>query len=176
MGGSIRNLAQHQVRGLWWLVLAAAMQLVIGNAHLFEPLAGLTPLLHVVSFVPLFWAIWLNRRLGGMLIIGVGSLLNFAAIVANGGKMPVGEEALHTIGETQTAALLRAGESFTHTLVGPGTHLVQLGDVIAFPDIFYVFPHTAVSIGDIVLALGAVVLICSLMRRETAQVQTAPGS
>jgi len=176
MGGSMANLAKHQLRGLWLIVLAAAMQLVTGNAHVFEPLIGFTPLLHVVSYVPLFWAIWLNRRLGGMLMVGLGSLLNFTAIVVNGGKMPVAEEALCAIGETETVALLRAGDSFTHTLIGPGTHLVQLGDIIAFPDILYVFPHTAVSIGDVVLALGAFILICSLMRRETAQVETVPGS
>src|SRR5829696_2987220 len=96
-GGSLAALADVRLRGTAVVALALGAQVLITTV-----LPGLADeafrAVHAATYALLAWFLWLNRRLPGVWIIGLGGLANAAAIVANGGVMPAGEAALATAG------------------------------------------------------------------------------
>ncbi len=160
-GGTLRKLPSADLRHPWIPLLALSLQLAI-----FEP-TGPVPFLrgheipvHVVSYAVLGTFFWLNRHLPGMALLAAGFACNALAILANGGLMPASEEALRFAG--RWTAGREAGLAHNNsTLIGPHTKLWFLGDVFALPA---ALPFANVfSVGDVLLALGVVVLVPSLM-------------
>jgi len=168
-GGSLKNLAKHQLRGSGLLFLVALLQLVIAAMGQVPALAQTGPLLHTLSYLPLFWVIWLNRHYLGGLVVGLGSLANFLVIAANGGRMPVSAEAIVRVSELEVLEMLRAGASFTHGLLSADTRLAWSADRFVFPD-WLVFPHTVFSLGDAAMAAGLVIILWELMNRQPTTV------
>lgn len=160
-GGSLRNLLSADLRASWIPLLALGLQLAV-----FEPtgplpfLRGREPAVHVASYGLLGLFLSANRHLPGMWLLGLGLACNAAAIVANGGRMPASEEALRAAGRWNL--LEQAGMVYNNSaVIGPGTRLWFLGDVFAIPEglpLANVF-----SLGDVLLALGAPVLVPALM-------------
>ncbi len=115
---------------------------------------------HVASYAVLGTFLWLNRHLPGMALLAAGFACNAVAIVANGGLMPASEEALRAAG--RWALMQEAGLAHNNsTVIGPQTKLWFLGDVFALPQglpLANVF-----SVGDVLLALGALALVPPLM-------------
>jgi hypothetical protein len=146
-GGRLSRLADLRLRGLWLPVAALLVQVVItevargGSAALHREL-------HVFTYVMLGAFLWLNRRLPGLKIVGLGALLNTLAIVANRGVMPASATAerlsgLHLPPGFDNSAHLR------HEL------LPFLGDVIPWPG---PLPNV-LSIGDLIIFTGTIVLL-----------------
>ncbi|MDQ7800285.1 MAG: DUF5317 domain-containing protein [Armatimonadota bacterium] len=166
-GGSLRNLLSADLRSPWVPLLALGLQLAI-----FEPtgplpfLRGRELAVHALSYGVLGSFLWLNRHLPGMWLVALGFASNAAAILANGGLMPASEEALRTAG--RWALVEEAGRVYNNsTVIGPSTKLWFLGDVFAIPaglPLANVF-----SFGDVLLALGAVVLVPALMGARPAR-------
>ena len=92
-GGKLRNLSDIRLRLWWLLILGFGMQAVTGffppEAEWAKP-TGITLIL--LSYVPLLLMVILNRDKPGMWLVGLGILMNFSVIAANGG-MPVLEGA-----------------------------------------------------------------------------------
>jgi hypothetical protein len=113
--------------------------------------------LFVLSQVLLLVFIWINRRIPGGWLMGIGLLLNFLVIVLNGGMMPLTpENAQHLLpaGSTMTLTLgERVGISKDILLEKSATRLWFLGDIFLLPEWFN-FPM-AFSPGDVLLSLGA---------------------
>jgi uncharacterized protein DUF5317 len=167
LGGRIDSLAGLRLRWPWLAVAGLAVQAVLfteAGARLAGP-AG--PTLYVASTALVLVAVLGNIRLTGMPIVALGSLSNLAAIVANGGSMP-----------TTAAALAAAG------LEGPGAHtnsailespaLAPLTDVYAIPaglPLANVF-----SVGDVLIALGVLVLVVAAMRRPATAEMAGPAA
>ncbi|MHB1417171.1 MAG: DUF5317 domain-containing protein, partial [Chloroflexota bacterium] len=108
-----------------------------------------------------------NRRLPGMLVVGLGVLMNFLVIAANGGYMPIAPEALVAQGQHALAA----AETGTHVAGSKDavvereqTRLWFLSDVITTPGI--PFWQRSFSVGDVVLAVGLFCLVQGGMRRR----------
>lgn len=146
--------------------MALGLQLAI-----FEP-TGPLPVLrgrelaaHVASYGLVGLFLLANRHLPGVWLVALGYLSNAAAIVANGGLMPASEEALRAAG--RWALLEQAGMVYNNSaVVGPHTKLWFLGDVFALPA---GLPFANVfSVGDVLLALGALVLVPNLMGARPA--------
>ncbi|MDK2981604.1 MAG: hypothetical protein PWQ55_1951 [Chloroflexota bacterium] len=114
-------------------------------------------ILFVLSQVLLLAFIWINRRIPGGWLMGIGLLLNFLAISLNGGMMPLTpENAQHLLpaGSNLTLTLgERVGTSKDILLEKSATRLWFLGDVFLLPKWFN-FPM-AFSPGDVLLSLGA---------------------
>lgn len=144
LGGRVANLAQVRVRG-WWLVAAG----LIGQ--LAHQRAGWGGLLLLGQCAPLVF-LWRNRLLPGVPTLALGAGLNALVVLASGG-MPVSATALRTIGASQD---VRGGR---HLLLEPGHPFAALSDVIALPVL-----HSVVSVGDVVVATGAAILVAGLMR------------
>ncbi len=164
-GGSLRNLGHHRLRSLWAVFLSAGIQLALPFSERLGALASFAPLFHVLSYIPFFWAIWTNWHYMGIRFVGFGSLLNFIAIVANGGRMPGDRAVLLHQGEPDVLEIMAADASYTHQFATDQTRLPLLIDRFYFPDL-YVFPHMVFSIGDAIMALGVALLIAAIMRSK----------
>jgi hypothetical protein len=146
-GGRLARLANLRLRGMWLPVLALLLQVVIteiargGSAALHREL-------HVLTYVMLGAFLWLNRRLPGLRIVGLGALLNTLAIVANRGVMPASATAERLSGLHLPPGFENSAH-FGHEL------LPFLGDIIPWPG---PLPNV-LSIGDLIIFTGTVVLL-----------------
>ncbi len=131
----------------WILLLAVLVQVVILSV-IPEELQGLHRPLHIGSYVLLGAFVIANWRVPGMWLITLGGLCNAAAIVANGGVMPVSRPALESVG------LYPLPDRFLNADVLTNPKLPLLGDIFPLSPL-----NTVVSAGDICVAVGAIVLI-----------------
>jgi hypothetical protein len=108
-----------------------------------------------VSLGVLVLFVWINRRLRGFGLMGVGLVLNLAVIVANGGLMPISLETLTIVHGAQAEGLIdsRAYGSKSIVLPAEETRLEWLADRFTVPDQLPI--QFAYSLGDVFLAVGA---------------------
>jgi len=114
-----------------------------------------------LSYSLLLLMFWFNRHYVGMAVIGAGCFLNAAVIMLNGGRMPVGMEAVEKAGYMQGLEALKAGLDAKHTVLDAGTRLAFLADVIHIPGFPGIWIRVA-SIGDVVIAIGLAILVFEL--------------
>jgi Family of unknown function (DUF5317) len=155
-GGRLGTLAALQLRCGWLLGAALGVQvLVITVQPSGDP--ALHRILHLGSYALAGAFVAANRRVRGLLFIGLGGLANLVAIVANGGVMPMSAAAGRTAGMTTE-------KGFANSAVLEHPVLAPLGDVFAVPGAVF-------SLGDVAILLGAAVLVhtaCgSQLRRRT---------
>lgn len=148
--GSLANLAGLRFRWPWVLVGAVAVREVI----VFSPLSRVdgSQYAYVVSLALIvLWTVWHFQRLPGVVLITIGSLSNLLVVAVNGGHMPVAPD----IARAQLQGILLArGTIGQYTLMGPNTHLNQLGDWISLPPL-----PAGYSPGDLLIAVGVVAVI-----------------
>jgi hypothetical protein len=155
LGGDLRKIALMDIRRLPWILVSFILPLT-------APLAlrtGLDPwltgvALTALSYGMLFYGLMANLDLPGIPLVGLGSLANLAAVVANSFRMPVSLEMFEPALRVQEAA--RLAGSLTHTQLEATSRLVFLADVIPWR----LFGKLSmVSIGDIAIALGVGYLV-----------------
>ena len=156
LGGRLDGLAAIRFRWPWLVALGLAVQLVIftpaGDA--FVGAAG--PALYVASTAMVLAAIVANLRLPGLPLVAAGALLNLAAIVANGGRMPADPAALASLGVTNVGAA-------TNSVIAPDPALRPLTDLFALPP--WLPLANVFSIGDVLIGLGLAAAVAVAMRR-----------
>jgi len=148
-GGDLRRLAHLRLRGVSLLYLALALQLVAFPVRALPLRVGESGAvgLWLVSYACLAVATALNIDRPGLPLIAAGIAANVAAIVANGGHMPVLPEAMHAAGH--------AYEIHYNSLATPTPHLGWLVDRWAAPR--WVPGANFFSVGDVLVALGGLV-------------------
>ena len=167
LGGSLDHLAGLRIRWSWLAVGGLVFQALLfteTGASLAGP-AG--PALYVASTAAVLVAVLRNLDLTGMPLVAIGALSNLAAVVANGGRMPTTAAAL-------AAAGLDGPGDYTNSAVLANPALGPLTDVFAIPagvPLANVF-----SVGDVLIALGIVVVIASAMRRSPAAPTESPAA
>jgi hypothetical protein len=155
LGGRLGPLAELPLRATWLFFVAIVLQ-VVAFPFAFLPWStdgGVASLLWLTSYGFLIVAAFVNRRIIGVPIVAFGMCLNVAAVVANGGTMPVSHSAMHEAGRT---ALTHANST---AMADP--RLGWLVDRWAAPE--WVPLANVFSIGDVVIAVGAVVVVLSAM-------------
>jgi hypothetical protein len=147
-----------------WLALSAVVvQLIVvyvgfGEAEEFRRFIFPASYVFLIAFTVL------NRRRLGFLVIGGGMVLNFLAIVSNGGLMPISPSAMERAGLGDELAKLDIGDAVPHTknvlLDESDTHLQWLTDRLTWnhPGPFPVF-----SVGDAIIAVGLVVILVEFL-------------
>ena len=170
--GSMLKLASLRAR-LWWLLLLAFLAKFIAvklHGAGIQDMSGL--MLYVqagVYFVSILFIV-LNRHLPWMKLILVGTLSNAAVVMLNGGRMPVSEDALVVLGKLQRVEELRQGQDAMHSLVGEDTIAPFLGDGILVQSPI----NTIVSIGDVLVMVGVILLIGAVMTSADYIVKSRP--
>ncbi len=110
--------------------------------------------LWLVSYGVLVAAVAVNVRLPGAAVVGLGMLCNLAAMLANGGHMP----ALRVGAAGGRCALPRRAQQ--QRVASPAS-LPWLIDRWAAPA--WIPMGNVYSVGDVLIAVGAVVLVCAGM-------------
>ncbi|MNW25949.1 hypothetical protein D3C74_27060 [compost metagenome] len=158
----LRRLGQLRLKAGWIFPLLLLVQLVIFYLQgKIAFLASVNGMLFMAVYVTGMIFLWLNRHHPGFTLILIGVLLNFLAMVVNGGRMPVSLTASTVLGPYYME-LLSSGEVISkHVMMDTSTRLSFLGDIIPLSS---PYPRTQViSIGDVIMNLGIFFLIQHLM-------------
>jgi len=153
----VANLANIKVRFGWLIIIAVLVQSMPFALSAPSSFVELKKALLVLSYVLLLWVLSRNLHSWGMRILLLGTLLNFLAIVANGGLMPVSPEARlwagkPALGESGFGKGLPEGTGILLPI--DQTNLWLLSDIIPIN-----FIHVVLSIGDVLIALGLLIFI-----------------
>ena len=160
LGGRLSGLATFDFRWPWLAIGGFVVQLVLFSDPLRERIGDMGAPLYVASTVLVLIAVIRNIRIPGMALVAVGAASNLAAIVANGGYMPASEGAFAALGGG-----LNPG--YTNSAIVANPALEPLTDLFALPA-WLPFANVF-SIGDVLIAMGVVIVIVAGMRR-------APGA
>ncbi|MDX1468782.1 MAG: DUF5317 domain-containing protein [Acidimicrobiia bacterium] len=159
-GGRLVNLGDIELRAWWLLFVAFGLQ--AGTRWLpdaeWSESAGLAMVL--VSFGLLMLLVALNTKKPGMWLVGVGVLMNFTVIAANGGMPVLAGAAEVASGFAVTEPDL--SDSFKHVPLDASSRLAFFADVIPLR---LVGIGEVISVGDIFLALGLGVFLENELRR-----------
>jgi hypothetical protein len=149
-GGRLGRLVELRIRHSWIIITALVVQtMVITVVPGIGQDAG--NVVHLATYAMSFGFLALNHRIVGMKLLAVGGGLNLVAIVANGGVMPASAWA------TRTAGVVADPSGFTNSRAVDEPRLLLLGDVLAIPERWPL--ANVFSIGDVVLVIGAAVLL-----------------
>ena len=148
-GGKLSSLARVRLRGTWLVAAALGVQILITGALQSWP-HGVLVGLHLGSYGLIGIAIWRNRWLPGLLIIGLGGLMNGVVIALNDGTLPASARALAKAGTN-------IQEHFNNSAVLAHPILAPLGDVVATPA--WLPFRNVISIGDVIALAGVAVLV-----------------
>ncbi|MDK2930979.1 MAG: hypothetical protein PWR07_1110 [Bacillota bacterium] len=158
-GGTFSSLGEVPLRRVECILASFAIEVAVvalgfrGTALI----RSIAPYAFFLSYVLLLYAIWANRHIRWMPLIGIGVVLNFVVILANGMRMPVSADMLTAVGMAQQVAAIESGRVLTYKLIDATTPLWPLGDVIPIGSPYPI--HRVVSIGDIAMAIGVFLLI-----------------
>ena len=173
LGGRLGRLAYVRVSKPWLFYLALALQ-IAAFPSLLMPLQAperLATALSVASYGALLLVFARNVRLPGMPVAGAGMMLNLAAILSNGGHMPALPSAM------RDAHLAYSGVH-NNSVREASPNLAWFVDRWAAPG--WVPFGNIFSVGDVLIAVGAIVVIAAAMgarvpfRRRPA-VETDPA-
>jgi Family of unknown function (DUF5317) len=174
LGGRPGHLARLHLRWPVLIFLALVIQVAIFTSWLPVP-RSLLPFLYVLSNVVAL--IWLGRnlRVQGIPIVAVGAVSNLAAILANGGRMPVDPALLSRARGAAAEAAIASGQSPSNSiLMDSHTRLLWLTDRFLLPPPFPL--PTVFSVGDLLIGVGVAWLIAAGMRGPTRVTASPPNS
>lgn len=158
LGGRLERLGELRFKWAWLAIAGLAVQVVLFS-ELATPFVGggVGEAIYVASTAAVLIAVARNLGVPGMAVIALGAGSNLAAIVANGGVMPTTPSALAAAGLSPT-------DAFSNSAVLDDPALAPLTDVLALPP-WLPFANVF-SIGDVLIALGIVLVIALGMRVE----------
>lgn len=173
-GGRLTRLAETPVRMPWLAGIAWLMQALLFSVGLPDAWSGFTVPIFFTSMALVGVVIVANRQIPGLVLFGVGLLMNASVLTANGGFMPVADTALQAAGSSATIDIMRERGRVQKTfLMRPDSPLWFLGDVLPFPPARKVY-----SPGDLVAGVGVFLLVVGGMgrgaSRTTSSAQPAP--
>jgi Family of unknown function (DUF5317) len=163
LGGRLDGLAGLSFRWVGLAIAGLTAQVLLFAAPATRGLDQIGPPLYVASTGAVLLFVLANIRVRGMAVVALGAGLNLVTIVANGGTMPASRAALETAG-------LDGTNGYTNSQALASPVLAPLGDVFALPagiPLANVF-----SVGDVLIALGILVVIVAAMRRPSAAIDT----
>lgn len=166
-GGKLINILNIEVK-LWWLITLAGLIEFIASWIRMNEIGSIWSFIdanifwiHILSYGLIIIVLLFNRFQKGFILLLIGTLLNFAVIMANDGRMPVEIESVEHMMSVETVDALKMGNDLTHTVLTDSTRLKFLGDIIHLPKP-YPFPKS-LSVGDVFIIVGFFVVIQSLM-------------
>lgn len=153
-----RKLQAPDIRHEWLVVVAFCAQLIFFGFPISANIPDVFARVALVSsMVVLVVFTWLNRKAPGFGFLGLGLLLNFIVIVANGGLMPISPHLIERYFPGTAGVTWNVGERMAHSknIILPiaETHLYWLSDQFVLPD--WIPYRVAFSIGDIFIGVGA---------------------
>jgi hypothetical protein len=157
LGGRLDRLSEIRLEWTWLAVVGLAVQILVFSTPIGGSFrGGVGEAIYVASTGLVLVAVWRNLRVPGLALVAIGAISNLAAIVANDGVMPTTQAALRAAG-------LDPLDGFSNSAVLADPALAPLTDIFALPR--WLPLANVFSIGDVLIALGIVVVIAIGMRR-----------
>lgn len=146
----------------FWLILVGALPQVLAfflpatRERVPDPWI---PYLLISTQLILLIFVWVNRKKPFIWLLGFGLLLNFVVISLNGGWMPISPETIQSqnVPADRWEIGSRLGYSKDIVLEKENTSLWILSDILTLPK--WIPYRVALSIGDVVIALGIIGLV-----------------
>jgi hypothetical protein len=170
LGGRVAGLASLRIRWPAAIVGGLLVQVVLFSPPVAARVGGLGPAIYVASTMLVGAAVLRNWAVPGMPLVAIGAASNIAAIVANGGFMPVDPAAMTLMGGP--AAGHAAGYSNSAVLAQPA--LWALTDIFALPA--WLPMANVFSAGDLLVAVGIASVIVLAMRSGRSPAAAAGAS
>ncbi|MCX7920401.1 MAG: DUF5317 domain-containing protein [Clostridia bacterium] len=167
-GGKPSNLYNIRFERKGFILAAFAIQIIaqVMSVKGIEFVITYSYIVYGVVFCLALVGFWHNRHYTGVLVVGVGCIMNAAVMLANGGKMPVSYEALAKTNMAHTAEFLKASGNGKHMLAGDNVNLEFLSDIIPLPQ-FLGMGMNVVSLGDLMVTLGILVLVAEFIAAKS---------
>lgn len=159
--GRIAGIATIELRWPGAILAGLLIQIVLFSDPVAAEVGDLGPVLYVASTMLVLAAVVRNWRLPGMVVVIAGAACNLAAIVANGGYMPAGRDALDALNKHMPAG-------YSNSSVVPDAALWPLTDIFALP--VWLPWANIFSVGDMLIGVGVALTIVLAMRRPAASV------
>lgn len=158
--GSLRALSRVPIRYAYLFVFPFVMLgLIYATAGTLGQHGGeFQRLATIAQYALLLAAVGVNLQLREMWLFGVGTVLNFAAVLANSGKMPVSLTAARLAGLTEMLDPGRANSFVRHIPMTAQTRLNPLADLLPIPG-YGAILREVVSVGDVLMSLAVFILI-----------------
>lgn len=155
----------------WWLIIISV--LLRWLPFLFSTTSSLVDFKRVciiLSYSLLLFALLRNVHIWGVRMVAFGTFLNFVAIMANRGFMPVSPDARYLAGKSLLEIRVLTGSGGV-VLPIDQTRLWLLTDIIPVSSV-----HTVFSIGDFIIGVGILVACINLISRAMKVVHAiVPG-
>jgi hypothetical protein len=158
LGGRLAGLATIRFRWPWLAIGGFAVQLVLFSDAVSAAVGAAGPPIYVASTAAVLVAVIRNIRVPGLALVAVGAASNLVAIVANGGFMPASAGAFAALGRGPNAGYTNSA-ILEAPAFEPLTDLYALPTWLPFANVF--------SIGDVLIALGVVLVLVAGMRART---------
>jgi hypothetical protein len=154
-----------------WLVFAAVLPQVMAfqiSAIGRQVPESMASIILVTSQALLLAFAAINLRQPGVWALGTGLATNFLAIISNGGWMPINPDTVHRILPSLPDGVVLSGRrlGFTKDWIFETSEIKfpWLSDRFTLPS--WISHRVAFSIGDVLIAIGAVLLLWSLSNAE----------
>ena len=161
LGGRLSRLASIQFHWPWLAIGGFLIQLALFSDAVSNAVGYAGPAIYVGSTFAVLVAVLRNVRLTGLVVVAAGAGANLAAIVANGGFMPASAAAVAALGGGLPSAA-------ANPAIVASPALEPLTDLYAMPG--WLPLASVFSVGDVLIAVGVVVVLVSGMRRSAALV------
>jgi hypothetical protein len=162
-GGRWSNLAAFRPKASWLLWLSLGVQVM---QFTFLDLGPASDAVHVGTYLLAAAFLVVNRRVTGVWLVALGGFCNGLTITLNHGTLPAREAAL------RAAGLPIDRDDFVNSGVMAHAKLGWLGDVFYVPK--GVPLANVFSVGDVLLVIGAFVVIHGLARRTARHAAGRP--
>ena len=154
LGGRLGRLGDMQLRWPGVALGGLLVQMVLFAPGVGDRLGATAPLVYIGSTLAVLVFVLRNINVTGFAIVALGAACNLAAIIANGGYMPVSAAALRVFGDEPAA-----GYSNSRQIADPA--LAPLTDIFALPP-WLPFANVF-SVGDVLIGVGVAVAIVAAM-------------
>ncbi|HEV8489739.1 MAG TPA: DUF5317 domain-containing protein [Candidatus Limnocylindrales bacterium] len=158
-GGSLAGFGDLRLTRPEVAVCGLAVQVVLFLPVVAEHAGAVGMAVYVASTLAVLSFVLVNLRVPGMPLIALGAGANLAAILANGGVMPVDPVAAAAVGHAPTL-------SFTNAVIQADPQLRPLTDLIALPA--WLPFSNVVSMGDVAITVGLAFAVQAAMSLRPA--------
>lgn len=164
-GGKLKNLGKVIFRSSFLLVFSLLLQLgtsiliSIGNEKAIDN----RMLIYIVAYIMLFIVLFFNLERGSVWLILIGTIANFAAIILNGGSMPIDISILEKMGFENMLQSIQIGAMPNYISISEAQYFtVYLAKRFGTPE-WYPFKQIF-SVGDLGISLGLLLFIQGVMQ------------
>jgi hypothetical protein len=153
-GGRTERLTRLRNRRSVHIAGGIIDQLALISSPVGQADGDAAPLNSIGTNVAVVAAVLANLAIPGLVAVAAGAASNLAAIIANGGYMPVSEGALRAMGRGPAVG-------YSNSLFVEAPVLVPLTDIFAMPT--WVPMANVFSVGDVLISVGVFVAVVAAM-------------